>query len=564
MTRVEQITRDITVGQALRCVVSRAAQREALVTADERVTYGQLLERVRSLARSLRELGIRQGDRIATLLWSSAEFVYLFFAAGELGAVLAPLPPRLRLHQMESFLRELEPALVVTTTELEVQDGLETLHSMQLESPSLRHVLVTDMAGARDPTFEAMLTTTPDDSDEASQASSRDLLVILYTSGTTGRAKGVMHSHRGLIAPVVSSIKLRETWMTWPSRRLLSRWLRVLVRYGLRLLAAAGRQQTFLSTHGLHTIAGLESMLQALLMGDRLVLLPRFHPVRALETIQRERVTVLIAVPMAYVAMMRTRNFDRYRLSSLLICGTGSAPCPPDLAREIQKRFGCAIHIGFGLTELGGGISATSLEDAPSLQAETVGQVMPGIEVRVVDDERGTLPLGSVGELACRSDGLMLGYFGDRHNLGEVIDEEGWLYTGDLAVMDEIGYIRILGRKKDMIIRGGQNIYPAKIERHLLAMPQVLEAAVVGVPDALGGESVWAFVILHDVTTLTEQGIIAHCRSSLEAHEIPQHVRITQDFPRASGAKPQKHKLREIALKELQHHDKHARQGTLD
>jgi fatty-acyl-CoA synthase len=549
MTRVEQITRDMTVGQALRCVVSRGAHREALVTADERVTYGQLLERVRSLATSLRELGIRRGDRIATFLWSSAEFVYLFFAAGELGAVLVPLPPRLRRHQMESFLRELEPAMVITTSELEVQDGLATLHSMQLESPTLEHVLVADMVGAREPTFEAMLTTTPDDTREVFQASPRDLLVILYTSGTTGRAKGVMHSHRGLIAPVVASIKLRETWMTWPSRKLLSRWLRVLVRYGLRLLAAAGRQQTFLSTNGLHTIAGLESMLQALLMGDKLVLLPRFHPVRALETIQRERVTVLIAVPMAYVTMMRTRDFDSYRLSSLLICGTGSAPCPPDLAREIQNRFGCAIHIGFGLTELGGGISATSLEDAPSLQAETVGQVMPP---------------GSVGELACRGDGLMLGYFGDRHNLGEVIDEEGWLYTGDLAVMDERGYIRIVGRKKDMIIRGGQNIHPAKIERHLLAMPEVREAAVVGVPDALGGESVWAFVIPQDATTLTEQGIMAHCRSSLEAYEVPQHVRITQDFPRASGAKPQKHKLREIALKESQYHDGHAPQGTLD
>ena len=554
----------MTVGQALRCVVSRSAQRVALVTADERVTYGQLLERVLSLAQSLQELGVRRGDRIATLLWSNAEYVYLFFAAGELGAVLAPLPPRLRRHQVQAFLRELEPTLVVTTTDLEVQDGLEVLRALQRELPSLQHLLVADMPGVGEPSFEAMLTTSPGDTDAVSQTSPRDLLVILYTSGTTGRAKGVMHSHRGLIAPVVASIKLRETWMTWPGPRLLGRWLRVLVRYGLRLLAAAGRQQTFLCTNGLHTVAGVESMLQALLMGDKLVLLPRFHPVRALETIQRERVTVLIAVPMAYVTMMRTSNFDRYRLSSLLICGTGSAPCPPHLAREIQQCFGCAVHIGFGLTELGGGISATSLEDTPSLQAETVGQVMPGIEVRVVDDERHPLPPGSVGELACRSDGLMLGYFGDRHNLGEVIDEEGWLYTGDLAVIDDRGYIRIVGRKKDMIIRGGQNIHPARIESHLLSMPQVREAAAVGVPDALGGESVWVFVIPEDGTPLTEQEIVAHCRVSLETYEIPQHVRIRQDFPRASGGKAQKYKLRQIALKELEGHDQHAQRDALD
>jgi len=353
----------------------------------------------------------------------------------------------------------------------------------------------------------------------------------------------------------VASIKLRETWMTWPNFRLLNRWLRVLVRYGLRLLAAAGRQQTMLSTNGIHTIAGLEAMLQALLMGDKLVLLQRFHPLRVLEAIERERVTVLIAVPMAYVAMMRSREFDNYRHSSLLICAVGAAPCPPELAREIRRRFGCAVHIGFGLTEIGGGIAATSLEDAPSRQAETVGQPMPGIEIRVVDEEHRPLPPDSVGELACRSDSLMLGYFGDRHNLGEVVDEQGWLYTGDLAVMDAEGYIRIVGRKKDMIIRGGQNVHPARIEAHIATLAQVREAAVVGVSDALGGESVWAFVILETGARLGEQDILTHCRGSLEAYEIPQQVRIVEDLPRTSTGKPQKYKLREIAEKERQGHE---------
>ena len=231
-------------------------------------------------------------------------------------------------------------------------------------------------------------------------------------------------------------------------------------------------------------------MLQALLMGDQLVMVPRFHPVRYLETIERERVTVLIGMPLAFRAMISINDFERYRTSSLIICGVGSAPCPPELARDIRKKFECAVHIGFGLTETGGGISSTELEDSEEIQAETVGQPMPGMEIRIVNESRQPLPVGSVGELACRSESLMMGFYGDDGNRNAVVDEQGWFYTGDMAVMDKKGYLRIVGRKKDMIIRGGQNIYPARIENTLAEMEGVSEAAVVGIPDPLLGESV--------------------------------------------------------------------------
>jgi acyl-CoA synthetase (AMP-forming)/AMP-acid ligase II len=325
----------------------------------------------------------------------------------------------------------------------------------------------------------------------------------------------------------------------------------VLIRYGGRLLRVAGRQQIFLSTMSMHTISGLEAMFQALLMGDKLVLLSRFHPVRVLEAVQRERVTVLIGPPLSYVTMMRVRDFERFRLSSLLICAVGAAPCPPELAREIQRRFGCAVHVGFGLTELGGGIASPMLDDTPERQAETVGQAMPGMEVMVVDDDRRPLPTGQIGELACRTDSMMLGYFGDQDGEENVADDAGFLYTGDLAMIDEEGYIHIVGRKKDMIIRGGQNIYPAKIESHLALLTGIREAAVVGVPDEMGTERVWAFVIVEDGTRLTERVILDHCRARLEAYEIPEHVRIVGDFPRTSSGKAQKYKLRDIAMEEV-------------
>jgi fatty-acyl-CoA synthase len=547
----ERITRDMTIGEALDCVARRHPRRLALVEGEVRITYRQMSERARHLAQSLDRMGIQKGDRIATLLWNEAAFIYLFFATAKIGATIAPLSPRQRRDHLEHLLRELQPKLVVASKRLELEGGLETLREIQRELPCLQNILLTDASEGESLEFNELLEAPTDEGFHAASVDSQDLLAILYTSGTTALGKGVMHSHRSLISPVVASTKLREMWMMrFPTYRLLRRWLRVLFRYGGRLIRAAGRQQVFLSAMMMHTISGLEAMLQALLMGDRLVLLQRFHPVHALESIQRERVTVFIGMPMAYAAMLRVSDFKRYRLSSLLICGVGAAPCPPELAREIQNRFGCAVHIGFGMTELGGGIAATSLEDAREDQAQTVGRAMPGMEIRIVDEEGQPLPPDCVGELVCRGDGVTLGYFGGEYNRGQLRDREGWFHTGDLATMDEAGYIRIVGRVKDMIIRGGQNIYPAKIENQLIAISGVREAAVVGVSDSLGGEMVWAYVIPEDDARIAEEQILAHCRQHLEVHEIPQQVRLVADFPRTSNGKPQKFKLRQMAMEQ--------------
>ncbi len=394
--------------------------------------------------------------------------------------------------------------------------------------------------------------TSVQDTSPLPEVSPTDLLALLYTSGTTGTPKGSMHTHRSLIAPVVASIKLRELWLGRPNLEMLGRMFKALVRYRERLLRAAGQPQTMLSTTGWQNTTGLEVMLQALLMGDRLVVMPRFHPREALRLIEQERVTILVAVPTAYQVMLALPDFDRFDLSSLLICGTGAAPCPPQLAREIQRRFGCAVHIGFGATETGGGISATSLDDSERAQAETVGRPMPGMEIKIVDDQRREVPRGRVGELACRSDSIMLGYYRAPEATAEVLDEEGWYYTGDLAWQDEEGYLHIVGRKRDVIIRGGQNIYPAEIEAFLAAHPKIQEAAVVGVPSGVAGENVWAFVIPRPDTSLTPQEVLDYCRSALEPYKIPAVVRIVPDFPRAEGGKPQKFALKALALREME------------
>lgn len=543
-----------TLAQAFRQSAEARPGQEALVCGEERLTFGQLLSASLALANGLQRLGIRKGDRIACLLPPGSAFIELFFAAAELGAVIVPLNPQLRRRALARILGEAKPALLAAEKPPEEQ-------ALQA-APGLRGVMLAQRGGLQvkgssaPPAgilfLEEVLAAASPEFAPADEVSPQDLLALLYTSGTTGEPKGAMHSHASLIAPVVASLRLRQLWISKPGLKWLGKSARALARYRSRLLRAAGRPQTFLSTTGWHTITGLEVMLQGLLMGDRLVVMPRFHPRQALEWIEKERVTILIAIPMALQMMLALDDLERYDLASLLICATGAAPCPPELARQIQKRFGCAVHIGFGATETAGGIAATSLEDSAERQATTVGRPMPGMEIRIVDERRRELPAGQVGELACRSESLMLGYYGDERSTAEVIDEEGWYYTGDLAVVDAEGFVRIVGRKKDVIIRGGQNVYPAEIEACLAAHPGVREAAVVGIPSPRGGDEVWAFVIPQPGARLDPRQVLDHCRAELEAYKIPSQVRFVADFPRAETGKPQKFALREQALRALQ------------
>jgi acyl-CoA synthetase (AMP-forming)/AMP-acid ligase II len=510
-----------------------------------RLTYGQLLEGIDALAQGFLRLGIRRGDVVAALLSPGPDFVHVFFAVAQVGAVFVPLSPQVRRRGLGAVLQDAEPVALVTHRPVE-DDVLRLV-------PGLRYVISAGVQGdltLADLLADKLSVGDPSPVRRSSVVSSDDLLALLYTSGTTGTPKGTMHVHRSLIAPVVASIKLRELWLKRPNLKTVGQMAVALARYRERLLRAAGRPQCFLSTTSWHTITGLESMLQALLMGDRLVAMPRFHPRRALELIEQERVTVLIAVPTALQVMLSVQEAAQredgrgYDVSSLLICGTGAAPCPPHLAREIRSRFGCAIHIGFGATETAGGISATSLADSDDRQAETVGQPMPGVEVKVVDEDRRELPSGEVGELACRSEGVMRGYYRAPEATAQVMDDEGWYYTGDLARIDEDGYVHIVGRIKDVIIRGGQNVYPAEIETYLAAHDRIREAVVVGMPAAIGGESVWAFVILADGVKMTSQDVLSYCRQELEAFKIPSQVRFVADFPRTETGKPKKFELR--------------------
>jgi fatty-acyl-CoA synthase len=548
----QTLNSNMTLHQALAMVVPNHPDREAFVIGKTRVTYPELGQRVNALAAGLHGLGLTKGEKVAVILPNCPAFIYSFFATGQAGGVLVPLNPLYRRREIQYMLSDAEASVVIFAPEVRGNDLLSMLQDMRKELPHLRHLII-DAGSAPEGTIslESVMTSAGPEP-PADLVAPDDLFGLMYTSGTTGLPKAVMHTHRTMLAPTLASQGYAEAMREKPFIATMVSLIRTVTRYGTRLVRWARKQQTNLTTSPFHHMAGYASMLSALLGGSRLVVMERFHPAQALELVQREQINVFVGTPSMYTLMLRVEDFDQYDKSTLLYCIIATAPCPPELARQVRKRFNCPILIPFGATETGGGVTMTSLEDPDDRQAGTVGRVFPGVRVRIVDDQRRELPLGQVGELACHMRGVMKGYYKAPEATTEALDAEGWYYTGDLAVMDEEGYVRIVGRKKDMIIRGGQNIYPAEVERYLLTHPAIHEVAVVGVPTEVEGESVWAYVVPEEGTTLEGQEVLDYCRGEIAAYKVPSEVRIVDVLPRTVIGKVQKFQLREMALQELE------------
>jgi acyl-CoA synthetase (AMP-forming)/AMP-acid ligase II len=533
---------NITMGEAFREVAERYPKRLALVCADARYTYAELLARVHKMASKLYDLGVKKGDRVAVYLSPGVDYATLFFATADVGGVFVPLNTALRSLSINNVVNDANPVVMVADAHID--------DSSFIRPDALKHLITTDGPGTTN-VLDELIGDYPPDVYPTVDVLPDDLMSLLYTSGTTGTPKGTMHTHRSLITPVVASLKIRELWLRKPNLKTLGDTAKALARYKTRLIRVAGRPQVFLSTVGWNTTTGIELMEQALLMGDELVAMLHFHPRQAMELIEREKVTILVAIPTAYYAIFSLEDFDRFKTSSLLICGTGAMPTPPELGRKIQERFHCALHIGFGATEMAGGIAIPSIGDSAEIQATTVGKPLPGMQVKVVDEDRNELPAGQVGELLVKGESIMKGYFGRPEATSDVIDKEGWYASGDLALIDSNGYLQIKGRKKDMIIRSGQNIYPIEVEDYLITHPDIREAAVVGVPSELSGEEVWAFVIPKLGVELTARQVLDYCRKDLEAFKIPSQVRIVEDLPRTELGKVQKYRLQSEIMAEL-------------
>jgi acyl-CoA synthetase (AMP-forming)/AMP-acid ligase II len=539
------ITPDLTLYRALKKVVARYPERPALTYGDETVTYRELAEEVDGLARGLRSLGVGAGDKVAIILPNSLELVYSFFAPSALGAAIVPLNPLHREREFRHILADAEVSVVIAEPNHRGNDIEGILRALRPSLPNLEHVVVRGDAPSD---FTSLGDLEGDSSPLPSESvSPDDLCALVYTSGTTGMPKAVMHSHGSMLSAVVQG----EARINAPILRKVWNLLKLVVKYDTRYFRWGFKQGTYMAPSPMHALLGYAGLVYGLLLGHRVVIADGFHPARVLELVEREHVTALSLTPTMVAAVLNSPEMERRDLSSLLYVAMGAAPCPPDLVRRARKAFGCPIVIAFGATEVGGVTLMTDVVgDSEELQSTTVGRLVSGMEAKVVDDQRREMELGEVGELALRLPSTMMGYYKAAETTAQALDDEGWYYTGDLATLDDRGYVRIVGRKKNMIIRGGQNIYPAEIENHLMSHPDIENVAVIGVPDRLAGERVWAFLVPREGGALTPGDVLRYAREGLAPYKVPDQVRIVDDLPLTSTNKVRKFALLEMIREE--------------
>jgi fatty-acyl-CoA synthase len=538
------ISPDQTLYEALGNSIKKYSRRPALSTDRQNLTFEELGRNIDALGFSLGRLGVKAGDKVAIILQNCPEFVYAFFAPSALGAAIVPLNPLLRQKELLHILGESEASVVIADVHVKGNDVKRILESIRPSLPKLKHILLREAAA---PGFLSLAEAlAAKENFSPGKVSPDDLFGLLYTSGTTGIPKAVMHSHRTVLSaaahyPVTSKI---------PIRRKVKNLVQLTSQYGGRYLRWSFGKMTMLPLAPFSAIQGCGPMAVGLLIGFRIVIPEAFHPGSVLELVDKEHVNFLYAPPTAMAALLESRELGHHDYSSLLGITLSSSFCPPGLVRRARKAFGCMVYITFGTTESTGSTLRTTPQDPEDAQSETIGRPLSEAEIKIVDEQRREVPRGEIGELAQRFPGTMLGYFKAPELTAQTVDKEGWHYTGDLAAMDERGYVRIVGRKKDMIIRGGQNVYPAEIERHLLEHPNVQNAAVVGVPHPIAGEFIWAFIVPKEDTVLAPIDIFAHCRGGLAPFKVPDEVRVVDRLPLNALGKVQKFLLREMALQE--------------
>ena len=508
-----------------------------------RWTFTQLEERAQACARGLARLGICKGERVA--IWSTnlPEWVVLFFGLAKIGAIMVTVNTLLRRHEVEYLLSQSEACALVLSRGFRDVDYVETVYQIAPELrehnaghrihcsklPSLRNVIfLGEEAPAGMMSYKEI--------EESGKSAPHQLanpaleihevINIQYTSGTTGFPKGAMLSHHNIVH--------NGYWI--------------------------GRTQRFsaddrvcLPVPFFHCFGCVLGILGAYTSGAAIVPLISFDPEKALNAVAGERCTALYGVPTMFIAELEHPSFANYDLTSLRTGIMAGAPCPEVLMRKvIEKMHLPEITIAYGLTEASPVVTMTEIEDSIARRTQTVGKPLPGVEVKVVDAAtEKPVPPGTAGELWVRGYLIMKGYYNKPEETRAAITQDGWLRTGDLAVQDQDGYIRISGRKKEMIIRGGENIYPREIEEFLRSHPKISDVAVYGVPHRKFGEDVAAAIRLKQGESATVAEIAEFCKGQIASFKIPRYIQLVAEFPQTASGKLQKYKLQQRALEDF-------------
>lgn len=524
-----------TLGQMLEETAAKFPDRLAIIFQEQRYTYRDFQRAVDSFAQALISLGLSRGDKLGLLLPDWPEYSIALYGCAKVGIIVSPMNPLYRKMEILTILNHLEAKALVIPEEWRGFRFVDLLLETHSQIPSLQQVIVKGKPAGKMLSFEELLSRDWEKQFGANflekylkenPVEADDLLEIAYTSGTTGRPKGVMETHNTRLlhsVGIAERIKVTEKDI----------WLNM--------------------TPLFHTTGNCVVQHTAFLTGGTLILLGRYSTELSLKELERCKATIAVGVPTMFIDLMNHPYFEKTDVSSLRYALFTGAPMPPEVALQIVKKFKCGILQGDGTTECGSNV--LSLPDSPvELIAQSPGPPLAvGNEVKIVDpNTKRIVPVGVPGEICHRGPTNFLGYYKDPELTAAVVDPAGWFHSGDLGTMDEEGNIRLIGRIKDMIIRGGENIYPTEIEGIIYTYSKVKECQVVGIPDERMGEKTVACIIPKNVgEEVTREEIYQFMVDKTAKFKIPDFVLIMEDFPRTASGKVQKFKLREIAAEKL-------------
>ncbi len=541
----KQITH--TVGALLDDMARRYPDNEALVYHERglRYTYREFNEVCRRVAKGLLKLGVKKGDNVSIWAYNVPEWVILQFATAKIGAILVTINTSYKSAELEYILNQSDSSALFMVKSFKDTDYVQTVYDVipelpaaepgKLASPKLPHLENVIFIGQETPmgmnNFNTIMDLGNQVSDQDLQAVEATLdcfevINMQYTSGTTGFPKGVMLTHHNVIN---NGFNIGECMKFTEKDRLC------------------------IPVPFFHCFGCVLGVMACVTHASTMVPVEVFDPLKVLQTVEKERCTAIHGVPTMFIAELEHPEFRKFDLSSLRSGIMAGSNCPIEVMKKvINEMHASEITIAYGQTESSPVITQTRTDDPIELRVATVGRALPDVEVKIVDIETGaTLPPGKQGELCTRGYLVMKGYYKMPDETARAIDPDKWLHTGDLAIMDENGYCKITGRIKNMIIRGGENIYPREIEEFLYTHPKVSDVQVYGVPDRKYGEQVMAAIVLKKGVEMGEEEVREFCRDKIANYKIPKYVKFVDGYPMTASGKIQKFKLREMAIKEL-------------
>jgi len=538
----------LTIGDLLNRIAHQHPDTEAVVSLHQGVrwTYRDFLNQVNSLARGLMALGVEKGDRVGVWAMNHAEWVQAQFATAKIGAIMVNINPAYRTYELEYVLRQAEIQTLIIQGRFKTSDYVGMFYEACPEAYEARPGRITsekfpflkNVIFIGDIPYNGMFVwddvmnrgheISPDElSDREESLEFDDAINIQYTSGTTGFPKGVVLTHHG----VLNNGYIIGEGMNFTEHDRLC-----------------------IPVPFYHCFGMVLSNLAAVTHGTTMVLPgPAFNPLEVLAAVQNERCTALHGVPTMFIAELAHPDFQNYSMKTLRTGIMAGSPCPVEVMKEVNQKMNMSeIVIVYGQTETSPGITMTTTRDPVERRVSTVGRVFPHTEVKVIDPKtRKIVPRGEIGEICARGYMVMKCYYNNPNATHATLDANRWNHTGDLGTIDDEGYVKIVGRLKDMVIRGGENIYPREIEEFLHHHPKISDVYVVGVPDRKYGEELMAWVTVAPGQTLTEEEIKEFCKDRIAHYKVPRYVKFVDDFPMSVTGKIQKYRMREVSIKDL-------------